>query len=57
MLLVKPSRNCEYFLNNRIRRKIIAPINLEDFKIIDEETDAIYLNWEEITHIYQTDLS
>lgn len=24
---------------------------------MDEEPDAIYLNWKEITHIYQTDLS
>lgn len=53
----KTIKQLRIFLNNRIRRKIIAPINLEDFKIIDEETDAIYLNWEEITLIYQTDLS
>lgn len=32
------------FLRNRMRKKIILPINLEDFKILVEETDAIYLN-------------
>ena len=45
------------FLRNRMRKKIIPPINLEDFKILDEETDAIYLTWADITRIYQADLS
>jgi integrase len=45
------------FLRNRIRRKIIPPINLEDFKIIDEEADAVYLTQNEIIQIYQADLS
>jgi hypothetical protein len=31
-----------------MRKKIIPPINLEDFKILDEETGAIYLSWHEI---------
>ncbi len=53
----KTIKQLRIFLNNRIRRKIIAPINLEDFKGMDEETDAVYLNWNEITRIYQTDLS
>ena len=45
------------FLRNRMRRKIIPAINLEDFKIISEETDAVYISQEEIKRIYQTDLS
>ncbi len=45
------------FIRNRIRKKIIPPINLEDFKILDEESDAIYLNMEEIRHIHLLDLS
>jgi integrase len=45
------------FLRNRMRRKIISPINLDDFKIIDEEADAVYLTWDEIKRIYQVDLS
>jgi integrase len=40
-----------------MRRKIIAPINLDDFKILDEESDAVYLTWDEIIRIYQIDLS
>lgn len=45
------------FLRNRMRRKLIPHINLEDFKILDEETDAIYLTRDEINCIYNTDLS
>lgn len=45
------------FLRNRMRRKLIPHINLEDFKILDEETDAIYLTRDEINRIYHTDLS
>ncbi|MEP7371750.1 MAG: site-specific integrase [Chitinophagaceae bacterium] len=53
----KTIKQLRIFLNNRMRKKIIPPINLEDFKILDEETDAIYLTYQEITKIYQTDLS
>lgn len=40
-----------------MRRKIIAPIDLSDFKILDEDTDVVYLSWPESTQIYQADLS
>ncbi|HRO44376.1 phage integrase SAM-like domain-containing protein [Agriterribacter sp.] len=53
----KTIKQLRIFLNNRMRRKIISPINLEDFKGMDEESDAVYLNWNEITRVYQTDLS
>jgi integrase len=45
------------FIKDRVRRKIITPIDLTDFKIPEEETDAIYLTNEEIGTIYNTDLS
>jgi site-specific recombinase XerD len=45
------------FLKNRMRKKIISEIDLEDFKILDEESDAIYLTNEEIRKINQADLS
>ena len=45
------------FIKDRVRRKIIPPIDMEDFKILDEETDAIYLTYEEIGKIYTADLS
>lgn len=45
------------FIKDRVRRKIIEPIDLTDFKIPEEEADAIYLTHQEIAKIYQTDLS
>lgn len=45
------------FLRNRMRKKIIPPINLEDFKILDEEADAVYVTFSEIMQIFQADLS
>lgn len=53
----KTIKQLRIFLRNRIRRKIIEPINLDDFKILDEESDAVYLTWDEIIRIYQKDLS
>jgi integrase len=55
--LGKTIKQLRIFLRNRIRRKIIPPINLDDFKILDEEADAIYLSREEISKIYQVDLT
>lgn len=53
----KTIKHLRGFIKDRVRRKIIKPIDLTDFKIPEEESDAIYLSHEEITKIYQTDLS
>jgi integrase len=53
----KTIRQLRIFLRDRIRRKIIATIDLSDFKILEEETDAIYLTYAEIEKIYNTELS
>ena len=53
----KTIKHLRVFLRNRMRKKIIPPINLEDFKILDEESDAVYLPWNEIIQIYQADLT
>ncbi|MEJ0081693.1 MAG: phage integrase SAM-like domain-containing protein [Puia sp.] len=53
----KTIKHLRVFLRNRMRRGIIPAINLEEYKIMDEETDAFYLTIDEITRIYQTDLS
>jgi integrase len=45
------------FVRDRVRRKRIAAVDMEDFKILDEEADAIYLSYEEIAKIYNLDLS
>ena len=51
----KTIKHLRGFLKDRVKRKIIAPIDLADFKIPEEECDAIYLNHQEITAIYQAD--
>jgi len=53
----KTIKQLRIFIRDRIRRKIIAPIDLTDFKIPEEEPDAIYLTYEEIGKIYEADLT
>lgn len=53
----KTIKQLRIFVKDRVRRKIIAPIDLSDFKILDEASDAIYLSRKEINQIYCTDLS
>jgi integrase len=45
------------FLRDRSRRKIIPSLDLADFKIFDEQTDAIYLTIGEIRLLYDLDLT
>jgi len=45
------------FLRNRIRKKIIPPIDMDGWTILEEEVDAIYLSMAEINSIYRLDLS
>jgi integrase len=53
----KTIKHLRGFLKDRVKRNIIAPIDLTDFKITEEECDAIYISYQEIATIYQTDLS
>jgi integrase len=53
----KTIKQLRIFIKDRVRRKIIAPIDLTDFKIPEEEADAIYLPHSEIAKIYLVDLS
>ena len=45
------------FLNHRIKKKIIAPIDFSEWGSIGEDSDAVYLTWEEIEKIHQVDLT
>lgn len=47
----KQVKNLKAFLNDRIKSKKTPPIDLKDFKVIQEETDHIYLNKVEIESI------
>lgn len=53
----KTIKHLRGFIKYRVKRKIISSIDLTDFKIPEEECDAIYLTHEEIATLYQTDLS
>jgi len=53
----KTIKQLRIFIRDMMRRKLIAPIDLTDFKIPEEEPDAIYLTYEEIGKIYNADLS
>jgi hypothetical protein len=53
----KTIKQLRIFLRNRMRKKIIPTIDIDDFKVPEEEVDAIYLNWEEISQIYSLNLT
>ncbi|NLR56925.1 site-specific integrase [Chitinophaga polysaccharea] len=53
----KTIKQFRIFVKDRVRRKYIPPIDLSEFKILDEETDAIYLTWAEIATIFRLDLT
>jgi integrase len=51
----KTVKHLRVFINDRVRRKIIPPIDLSDFKSPSEDADAIYLTPSEIDRIYNTE--
>jgi site-specific recombinase XerD len=53
----KTIKQLRTFLRNRMRKKIIAPIDLDGWTILEEEVDAVYLTMEEIYRVYNLDLS
>ena len=45
------------FLKNRMAKKIIPYVDLSSYKVVEEDVDAIYLAWKEISKLYHLDLS
>jgi len=45
------------FIKDRVKKRIIKPIDMAGWKILEEEVDAIYLTTQEILKIYKLDLS
>lgn len=45
------------FLKNRMAKKIIPFVDLSSYKVIEEDVDALYLSWKEISRMYKLDLS
>jgi integrase len=53
----KSIKHLRGFIKDRVKRKIIPPIELSEYKSIEEETDSIYLTEKEIEDIRCADLS
>lgn len=53
----KTIKHLKSFLKDRMRKKIIPYFDLSAYKVMEEEVDAVYLNWEELSLIYRLDLS
>jgi integrase len=45
------------FVNYQVAKGVIPVIDLKNFKVVEEETDAVYLNEKELAVIYALDLS
>ena len=45
------------FLKNRMAKKMIPYIDLSSYKVVEEDVDALYLSWKEISKMYRLDLS
>jgi len=52
----KTIKHLKSFLKSRMKKKIIPFIDLSDYKVPEEEVDAVYLCWDEISTIYRLDL-
>lgn len=53
----KTIKHLKSFLRDRIRKKIIPFMDLSFFKVMDEEVDAVFLSWKELSAVYHLDLS
>lgn len=53
----KTIKHLKSFLKDRMRKKIIPFMDLGAYKVMEEEVDAVYLSWSELSLIYHLDLS
>jgi hypothetical protein len=53
----KTIKHLKSFLKDRMRKKIIPFMDLGAYKVMEEEVDAVYLTWQELSLIYHLDLS
>lgn len=53
----KTIKHLKAFLKDRMWKKVIPHIDLTGYKVLEEEVDAIYISWEELSFIYHLDLS
>ncbi len=45
----KTVKHLKSFLRDRMKKKVISFTDLSDFKVLQEDVDAVYLSWEEIS--------
>ncbi len=50
-------KDLKAFIADRVRKKIIAPIDISEWTVLKEEIDAVYVNNDEISLIKNVDLS
>lgn len=55
--LGKTIKHLKSFLNDRMRKKVIPFFDISAYKVVEEDVDAVYLSWREISLIYHLDLS
>jgi integrase len=53
----KTIKHLKSFLKDRMRKKIIPFMDLGAYKVMEEDVDAVYLNWQELSLIYHLDLT
>jgi hypothetical protein len=53
----KTIKHLKSFLKDRMRKKIIPYMDLSAYKVMEEEVDAVYLTWQELSLIYHLDLA
>jgi hypothetical protein len=53
----KTIKHLKSFLKDRMRKKIIPFMDLSAFKVMEEEVDAVYLSWKELSAIYHLNLN
>ena len=53
----KTIKQLKIFIKDRIRKKIIPPVDLECFKGLEEDVEGVFLDRKELSKIYHADLS
>ena len=53
----KTIKHLKSFLKDRMRKKIIPFMDLDAYKVMEEDVDAVYLSWRELSMIYHLNLS
>lgn len=53
----KTVKHLKSFLRDRMQKKIIPHFDLSYYRVMEENVDAVYLSWEELSKVYHLDLS